>query len=63
MRSAYNKYIRKKGVHTDVVQGVENTEDVETILNGLAREVVDGVVPNPRLANTTTSHGHHDAYG
>lgn len=40
--------------HTDVVQGVEHTEDVQTVLNCLLGEVVDRVVPAVTLVLSTS---------
>ena len=39
-----------------VVQGVEDTEDIESILHGLLREVVDGVVPGDNCQDSPRSH-------
>jgi hypothetical protein len=30
--------------HTKVIQGIENTEDVKTVLNSLLREVINGII-------------------
>lgn len=55
----WSTLLRYKG-HTDVVQGIEDTEDIQTVLNGLLREVIDGIVAAkassqpPRLATPST---------
>lgn len=33
-----------KEIHTKVVKGVEDSEDIKTVLNSLFREIVDSVV-------------------
>ena len=33
---------------TDIVQGIEYTEDVQAILHGLLAKVIDGIVPEQK---------------
>jgi hypothetical protein len=32
-------------VRTKVVQGIKNPKDIQTVLDGLLGEIVDGVIP------------------
>lgn len=42
---------------TDIVQRIEHTEDIQPVLHGLLAEVIDGIVPEQKLA---TSLGFHN---
>ena len=53
---------RERSKRTDIVPGIKDTEDVETVLHSLLGEIVDGVVTTnhsalPLISKIDTTHG------